>query len=161
MSETKTTKTIDINGIMKRIPHRYPFLMIEKIVDIIPAESCTGIKNVSVNEPFFQGHFPGHPIMPGVLIIEAMAQTAATLVVDSMDGVDAASHVVYFMSIENARFRRPVLPGDQLHIKVKKERRRGDVWKFKGEAFVDDTLVAEAVYTAMLVPDNDRTSYGG
>ncbi len=164
MTETTPPKnqenTIDITGIMKRIPHRYPFLMIEKVIDIVPAESCTGIKNVSVNEPFFQGHFPGHPIMPGVLIIEAMAQTAATLVVDSMDGVDAATHVVYFMSVENARFRKPVLPGDQLHIKVAKERRRGDVWKFKGEAFVDGTLVAEAVYTAMLVPDNDRTAHG-
>lgn len=156
MTEKKQVNTIDINGIMQRIPHRYPFLLIEKVIDIVPEESCTGIKNVSVNEPFFQGHFPGHPIMPGVLIIEAMAQTAATLVVDSMKGVDAQTHVVYFMSVEDARFRKPVLPGDQLHIKVKKERRRGDVWRFKGEAFVDDTLVAEATYTAMLVPDANR-----
>lgn len=151
-----TPRVIDVNGIMERIPHRYPFLLIDRVIDIVSGESCTGIKNVTVNEPFFQGHFPGHPIMPGVLIIEAMAQTAATLVVDSMDGVDAASHVVYFMTIESARFRKPVLPGDQLHIKVAKERRRGDVWRFKGEAFVDNTLVAEAVYTAMLVPDNDK-----
>lgn len=162
MTETaapkKTEKTIDVNGIMQRIPHRYPFLLIDKVIDIVPAESCTGVKNVTVNEPFFQGHFPGHPIMPGVLIIEAMAQTAATLVVDSMDGVDAASHVVYFMTIESARFRKPVLPGDQLQIKVKKERRRGDVWRFKGEAFVDETLVAEAVYTAMLVPDGNKAA---
>jgi len=149
---------IDVNGIMKRIPHRYPFLMIEKVVDIVRGESCTGIKNVSVNEPFFQGHFPGHPIMPGVLIVEAMAQTAATLVVDSIDGVDSSSHVVYFMSVEEARFRKPVLPGDQLHIKVKKERNRGTVWKFRGEAFVEDSLVAEAVFTAMLVPDEGRTA---
>lgn len=157
--ETKTASanSIDINGIMKRIPHRYPFLMIEKVIDIVPGESCTGIKNVSVNEPFFQGHFPGHPIMPGVLIIEAMAQTAATLVVDSIQGVDAGSHVVYFMSVEEARFRKPVLPGDQLHIKVKKERNRGTVWKFQGEACVDGGLVAEAVFTAMLVPDSNRT----
>jgi 3-hydroxyacyl-[acyl-carrier-protein] dehydratase len=161
MTENKTEGTvtsIDVNGIMKRIPHRYPFLMIDRVIDIVKGESCTGIKNVSVNEPFFQGHFPGHPIMPGVLIIEAMAQTAATLVVDSIEGVDAGSHVVYFMSVEEARFRKPVLPGDQLHIKVKKERNRGTVWKFKGEAFVDNAVVAEAVFTAMLVPDSERTA---
>lgn len=155
-NEEKMT-SIDVNGIMKRIPHRYPFLMIDRVIDIVHGESCTGIKNVSVNEPFFQGHFPGHPIMPGVLIVEAMAQTAATLVVDSISGVDSGTHVVYFMSVEEARFRKPVLPGDQLHIKVKKERNRGAVWKFRGEAYVDDGLVAEAVFTAMLVPDSDRT----
>lgn len=153
--------TIDINGIMKRIPHRYPFLMIDKVIDIVRGESCTGIKNVSVNEPFFQGHFPGHPIMPGVLIIEAMAQTAATLVVDSLEGIDSSSHVVYFMSVEEARFRKPVLPGDRLNINVKKERQRGQVWKFQGEAFVDETLVAEAVFTAMLVPDSNREAPHG
>jgi 3-hydroxyacyl-[acyl-carrier-protein] dehydratase len=155
--EEENTSTIDIMGIMKRIPHRYPFLMIEKVVDVVRGVSCTGIKNVSVNEPFFQGHFPGHPIMPGVLIIEAMAQTAATLVVDSIEGVDAGTHVVYFMSVEEARFRKPVLPGDRLYIKVKKERHRGHVWRFAGHAFVEDTLVAEAVFTAMLVPDSNRT----
>lgn len=153
---SEKSNSIDVLGIMKRIPHRYPFLMIEKVIDLVPGTSCTGIKNVSVNEPFFQGHFPGHPIMPGVLIVEAMAQTAATLVVDSIEGVDAGSHVVYFMSVENARFRKPVMPGDQLHIKVKKERQRGNVWKFTGHAFVDDLLVAEAIFTAMLVPDSDR-----
>lgn len=159
--EKKADNTIDIKGIMQRIPHRYPFLMIDRVIDVVPSESCTGIKNVSVNEPFFQGHFPGHPIMPGVLIVEAMAQTAATLVVDSMTGIDSSTHVVYFMSVEDARFRRPVLPGDQLHIKVKKEHRRGNVWKFKGEAFVDGVLVAEASYTAMLVPDTNRTEGHG
>ncbi len=153
--------TIDVNGIMKRIPHRYPFLMIEKVIDVVKGESCTGVKNVSVNEPFFQGHFPGHPIMPGVLIIEAMAQTAATLVVDSLEGVDSGTHVVYFMSVEDARFRKPVMPGDQLHIKVKKGRNRGHVWKFRGDAFVDDVLVAEASFTAMLVPDSDRGEENG
>lgn len=111
MTESKTTTALDVNEIMKRIPHRYPFLMIDKVIDIVKGESCTGVKNVSVNEPFFQGHFPGHPIMPGVLIVEAMAQSAATLVVDSMEGVDSDSHVVYFMSVEEARFRKPVLPG--------------------------------------------------
>src|SRR3984885_9107759 len=127
-------------------------LMIDRVIDVVPGESCTGIKNVSVNEPFFQGHFPNHPIMPGVLIIEAMAQTSATLVVDSLDDVTSNSHVVYFMTIENARFRKPVVPGDRMEIKVKKERQRGNVWKFRGEAYVDDVLCAEAVYTAMLVP---------
>lgn len=150
--------TIDTIGIMARIPHRYPMLLIDRVEEIVPAESCTGIKNVTANEPFFQGHFPGRPIMPGVLIIEAMAQTAATLVVDSLDGVGADSHIVYFMTIESARFRKPVLPGDQLRIKVKKERQRGQVWKFRGEAFVDGNLCAEAVYTAMLVPKNESSS---
>lgn len=155
MTTKQENKTIDITGIMERIPHRYPMLLIDRVVDIVKGESCTGIKNVSVNEPFFQGHFPGHPIMPGVLIVEAMAQTAATLVVDSLEGVGAKSHVVYFMTIDNARFRKPVLPGDQLHIKVAKERQRGHVWKFRGEAFVDDVLCAEATYTAMLVPEGE------
>jgi 3-hydroxyacyl-[acyl-carrier-protein] dehydratase len=144
---------IDIHGIMQRIPHRYPMLLIDRVIDVVKGESCTGIKNVSANEPFFQGHFPGHPIMPGVLIIEAMAQTSATLVVASLDGVDCESHVVYFMSVESGHFRKPVGPGDQLHIKVKKERQRGYVWKFRGEAYVGDDLCADAVYTAMLVPN--------
>ena len=154
---------IDIAGIMERIPHRYPMLMIDRVIDVVKAESCTGIKNITANEPFFQGHFPGHPIMPGVLIIEAMAQTSATLVVASLEGVTCDSHVVYFMSIESAHFRKPVVPGDQLHIKVKKERQRGHVWKFRGEAYVDDVLCAEAVYTAMLVPnaDNKTTATAG
>lgn len=150
--------TIDINGIMAKIPHRYPMLLIDRIIDVIIAESCTGVKNVSANEPYFQGHFPGHPIMPGVLIIEAMAQTSATLVVHSLEGVSCETHIVYFMSIESARFRKPVLPGDQLHIKVKKEKQRGDIWKFRGEAYVGDTLCAEALYTAMLVPKNEIKS---
>ncbi len=153
--KTATNRVIDVAGIMQKIPHRYPMLLIDRVVDITRGESCVGIKNVSVNEPFFQGHFPGHPIMPGVLIIEAMAQTAATLVVDSLGDVDASTHVVYFMTIENARFRKPVVPGDRLAIHVKKERQRGHVWKFRGEAFVEGVLCAEASYTAMLVPKTD------
>ena len=152
---------IDIAGIMARIPHRYPMLLIDRVVDIVGGESCTGIKNVSANEPCFQGHFPGYPIMPGVLIIEAMAQTSATLVVSSLDGVTSDTHVVYFMTIESARFRKPVVPGDQLHIKVKKDRQRGNVWKFRGEAYVDETLCAEAVYTAMLVAKDDVPADAG
>jgi 3-hydroxyacyl-[acyl-carrier-protein] dehydratase len=151
---------IDIKGIMERIPHRYPMLLIDRVIDVVPTESCTGIKNVSANEPCFQGHFPGHPIMPGVLIIEAMAQTSATLVVDSLKGVGSESHVVYFMTIEGARFRKPVVPGDQLHIKVKKERQRGNVWKFRGEAYVDNVLCAEASYTAMLLPNGEGVDAG-
>lgn len=152
--------TIDIAGIMQRIPHRYPMLLIDRVIDVVKGESCTGIKNVSVNEPFFQGHFPNHPIMPGVLIIEAMAQTSATLVVDSLGNVSSSSHVVYFMTIENARFRRPVVPGDTLHIKVVKERSRGNVWKFRGEAYVGDVLCAEANFSAMLVPNSEAAGEG-
>ena len=155
---TKTLTSLDIAGIMARIPHRYPMLLIDRVIDIVAGESCTGIKNVSANEPCFQGHFPGHPIMPGVLIIEAMAQTSATLVVASLDDVNCDTHIVYFMTVENARFRHPVVPGDTLHIKVSKERSRGAVWKFKGEAFVGDKLCAEATYTAMLVPRDEIKS---
>jgi 3-hydroxyacyl-[acyl-carrier-protein] dehydratase len=155
--KTTSDGTINIAGIMERIPHRYPMLMIDRVINVVKGESCTGIKNVTANEPYFQGHFPKHPIMPGVFIIEAMAQTAATLVVDSLDGIGSKTHVVYFMSIESAHFRKPVVPGDQLKIKVVKDRQRGNVWKFRGEAFVGDALCADAVYTAMLVP-NDADS---
>jgi 3-hydroxyacyl-[acyl-carrier-protein] dehydratase len=140
---------LDILQIMELLPHRYPFLLIDKLVDLVPGESAVGIKNVTFNEPFFQGHFPGRPIMPGVLIIEAMAQTAACVVVQGMPKSD--KRLVYFMSVENARFRKPVVPGDQLRIHVKKERNRGTVWRFAGEARVDGQLMAEATYTAMIV----------
>ena len=152
--------TININGIMALIPHRYPMLLIDRVVEMVGTESCTGIKNVTANEPCFQGHFPNNPIMPGVLIIEAMAQTSAVLVVSSMEGVSAETHIVYFMTIEAARFRKPVVPGDTLHIKVKKDRQRGNVWKFRGEAYVDDVLCAEAMYTAMLVSKEDAAAAG-
>jgi 3-hydroxyacyl-[acyl-carrier-protein] dehydratase len=142
--------TVDIKGILGAIPHRYPFLMIDRMVDVILGESATGIKNVSVNEPFFAGHFPNHPVMPGVLIIECMAQTSAVLVVTTL-GPDARGKVVYFMSIDSAKFRRPVVPGDQLHIEVTRKQRRGPVWKFQGIAKVDGTVVAEAVYSAMIM----------
>ena len=142
--------TLDIHRILRLIPHRYPFLLIDRIVDVVPATSATGIKNVTINEPHFQGHFPQRPVMPGVLIIEAMAQTAGALVMHSM-GQEAEGKLVYFMTIENARFRRPVVPGDQLLLHVVKERSRGNVWKFNGEAKVDGTLVAEATYSAMIV----------
>lgn len=144
--------TIDILRIMQMIPHRYPFLMIDRVVDLVPDRSAIGIKNVSINESYFQGHFPRQPVMPGVLVIECMAQTAAVLVVETLEGA-AAGKLVYFMSIEDCRFRKPVVPGDRLHIHVTKTRRRGSVWKFSGEARVDGTLMAEARFTAMIMDD--------
>jgi 3-hydroxyacyl-[acyl-carrier-protein] dehydratase len=145
----KTLSTFDIARIMEAIPHRYPFLLIDRVVEVVADQTAVGIKNVSINEPFFQGHFPGHPVMPGVLIIESMAQTAAVLVVETL-GPAAAGKLVYFMSVEGAKFRRPVLPGDQMRIQVTKERSRGPVWKFSGEAWVDGVVVAEASCTAMI-----------
>lgn len=140
----------DIKQIMELLPHRYPFLLVDKIVDIDGDTSATGIKNVTINEPFFQGHFPGNPVMPGVLIIEAMAQTAGVICI--LDGGEAAeASLVYFMSIDKARFRKPVVPGDQLHIHVKQIRKRGPVWKFQGQAKVDGKVVSEAEITAMIV----------
>ena len=149
-TENQSAITINLQRVLQMIPHRYPFLMIEKVIDVIPYASATGIKNVSINEPHFQGHFPQRPVMPGVLIVEAMAQTAGVLVVHSL-GPEAEGKLVYFMTIDNARFRRPVVPGDTLHIHVVKERNRANVWKFKGEAKVGDTLVAEATYSAMIL----------
>ena len=146
----ETIELVDIARIMHAIPHRYPFLMIDRVVDVVRNRSAVGIKNVSVNEHFFQGHFPGHPVMPGVLIIESMAQTAAVLVVETL-GPEAAGKVVYFMSVEGAKFRRPVVPGDQLRIHVTKQRNRGNVWKFHAVARVDGVSVAEATYAAMIM----------
>lgn len=140
---------IEIGEIMEMIPHRYPFLLIDRIRDVVAGERAVGIKNVTINEPFFEGHFPGHPIMPGVLIVEAMAQTSAVMVVETMG--KKQNRVVYFMTIDNARFRKPVLPGDQLELTVTKDRSRGNVWKFKGEAHVGGRLVAEAMFSAMIV----------
>lgn len=146
--------TADIKQIMDLLPHRYPFLLVDKIVDIDGDISGTGIKNVTMNEPFFQGHFPGNPVMPGVLIIEAMAQTAG--VICMLDGGDAAdARLVYFMSIDKARFRKPVVPGDTLHIHVQQMRKRGPVWKFQGRAEVDGQLVSEAEVTAMIVETDE------
>jgi 3-hydroxyacyl-[acyl-carrier-protein] dehydratase len=135
---------------MQAIPHRYPFLLIDRVVDLIRNVSAVGIKNVSINEAFFQGHFPNHPVMPGVLIIESMAQTAAVLVVETL-GAHARGRVVYFMSVEGAKFRRPVVPGDQVHVHVVKQRHRGNVWKFHAIARVDGASVAEATFAAMIM----------
>ncbi len=150
IAQGRSVGVVDIQQIMRDIPHRFPFLMLDRVVDLVPNQSAIGIKNVSVNEPFFAGHFPNHPVMPGVLIIESMAQTAAVLVVETL-GPEAAGKVVYFMSIEGAKFRRPVMPGDQLRIHVTKDRNRGNVWKFSGVARVDGISVAEATYAAMIM----------
>lgn len=136
--------------ILAMLPHRYPILLIDRLVEIEPGERAVALKNITINEPQFQGHFPGHPIMPGVLLIEAMAQAAAALVVATLGG-DAEGRLVYFMTIDNARFRKPVVPGDQVRITVTKERQRGPVWKFKGGCVVDDTLATEATFSAMIV----------
>ena len=144
--------SLDITQLMKMLPHRYPMLMVDRLEDIIIDRSAVGIKNVSVNEPCFQGHFPEKPIMPGVLIIESMAQTAAALVVYSLGGTSEGK-LVYFMSIETARFRKLVMPGDTLRVHVEKIHKRGNVWKFRGEAKVGGVLCAEAVYTAMIVDE--------
>lgn len=149
-AEPDSLETIDILGIMQAIPHRHPFLLIDRVVEVKRNQSAVGVKNVSVNESFFAGHFPGHPVMPGVLIIESMAQTAAVLVVETL-GPDARGKVVYFMSIEGAKFRRPVMPGDQMRVHVTKERNRGNVWKFNGVARVDGVAVAEATFAAMIM----------
>jgi 3-hydroxyacyl-[acyl-carrier-protein] dehydratase len=143
------TAEIDIQRIMQMIPHRYPFLMIDRVVDVINGESAIGIKNVSINESYFQGHFPQHPVMPGVLMIEAMAQTAAVLVVQTL-GPESEGKLVYFMSVDNARFRHPVFPGDQLQVKVVRKQNRGQVWKFEGHALVRDKVMAEAIFAAMI-----------
>jgi 3-hydroxyacyl-[acyl-carrier-protein] dehydratase len=152
-AETATPGTLeafDIAQIMRAIPHRYPMLLVDRMVDVIKNVSAVGIKNVTINENFFQGHFPEHPVMPGVLIIECMAQTAAVLVVETL-GPDSRGKLVYFMTVENAKFRKPVVPGDQMRVHVVKERQRGNIWKFRAEAKVDGKIVAEANYAAMIL----------
>ncbi len=148
-STVDVPREADIALIQRVIPHRYPFLLIDRVRDIVPATSAVGIKNVTVNEPHFQGHFPGVPIMPGVTIIEAMAQTSALLVGLTLDLVDK-DPLVYFMSIEEAKFRRMVTPGDVLELHVTVARHRREVWKFDGQAIVDGKLVAQATYSAMI-----------
>ena len=139
---------LDVEQIKKLLPHRAPMLLVEKLADIVPRESATGYKAVSVNEPFFQGHFPDRAVMPGVLLVEAMAQTAGALVVHSLK--EEAAPAVYFMTIEKARFRKPVVPGDLLRMPVRKLAQRGPVWKFEGQVFVGADLCAEAEFSAMI-----------
>lgn len=147
---TITEHTANLEEIKRLIPHRYPFLLIDKVENIKIGKSALGIKNVTVNEPYFQGHFPSKPIMPGVLIVEAMAQTAAILVSKTIKIVDH-DFLVYFMTISNAKFRKLVQPGDVLKLKVLVERNRGNTWKFSGNAFVEENLVTEANFTAMMI----------
>lgn len=137
---------IDIKEIFSVLPHRYPFLLVDMILEFEPNIRAVGIKNVTINEPFFQGHFPNNPVMPGVLIIEAMAQVAGIMAFKS----GAEGKNVYFMSIEKAKFRKPVLPGDQLRLEVQVIHKRGNVWKFSGNAFAGDQLKSEAEFTAMV-----------
>lgn len=144
---------LDINDIMKILPHRYPFLLVDKIVEMETGKSIVGIKNVSVNEPFFPGHFPGHPVMPGVLVIEAMAQVAAILAYSSDESV--RSKITYFVGIDNARFRKPVMPGDQLRFEIKATGCKRGIWIFDAKAFVDGKLVTEAELKATFADKNN------
>ena len=152
MSDSKgeTLETVDLLEIMKLLPHRYPFLLVDRIVQVDGDNSAIGIKNITANEPQFTGHFPSNPVMPGVLLIEGMAQTAGAICARS---ADVLSNLVYFMTIDNARFRKPVIPGDRVEYHVVKQKQRGNIWKFHCEAMVDGVKVAEADVGAMLVPD--------
>lgn len=153
MSEAQAGQSVqpfDVRRILEILPHRYPLLLVDRITELKIHESAVGLKNVTFNEPHFMGHFPGAPVMPGVLIIEALAQTAAVLAMTSL-GEKVQGKLVYFMAIENAKFRKPVVPGDALYLHVRKEKDRGVVWKVAAEARVDDVLVTEALLTAMIV----------
>jgi len=134
---------MDVNEISRLLPHRYPFLLVDRVVELDPGKKLVGFKNVTVNEQFFNGHFPGHPVMPGVLILEALAQAAALLAFKSAS-VDSSKFVVYLMGIDNARFRKPVVPGDRLTLTAEVVRQKSQVWKQKGVATVDGAVVAEA-----------------
>lgn len=158
-TDVPESHSVDLNEVMRMIPHRYPFLMIDRVEKIIHGTSAVGIKNVTINEPHFVGHFPQEAVMPGVLIVEAMAQTAGVLVVDTLDkaGEDL---LVYFMTIDNTRFRRKVVPGDRLELHVSITQSRASVFKFHGEARVDGAKVAEADYSAMIIDPKDQKRRG-
>jgi 3-hydroxyacyl-[acyl-carrier-protein] dehydratase len=149
-AQSDTVEDLDIQDILEMIPHRYPLLLVDKLINIVPGKSATGIKNVTMNEPQFQGHFPGRPIMPGVMIIESMAQTAGVLVIKTLGAESQGKHVL-FMSIDNAKFRRPVTPGDTMHVEVMIMQQRGPVWKFAGVVEVNGKKAAEADFSAMIV----------
>jgi 3-hydroxyacyl-[acyl-carrier-protein] dehydratase len=148
--EAQAPVSIDIAEILQRIPHRYPFLLVDRAEDYRPHQSIVGIKCVTINEPFFQGHFPGNPVMPGVLIVEALAQTGAVLMSKSLDA-DVKGKTIFFMSLDNCRFRYPVRPGDVIRMEVEVVRARADVFKFRGKALVGDKTAAEADFAAMVV----------
>jgi beta-hydroxyacyl-[acyl carrier protein] dehydratase FabZ len=148
-------ESLDILKLLELLPHRYPFLMVDRIIEIDGDNSAIGIKNVTFNEPHFMGHFPSRPVMPGVLIIEAMAQTAGAICIHSTGGVQPS--VVYFMTIDSAKFRKPVVPGDRMEIHVKKLKQRGSIWKFSCEAIVEGGKVAEAVISALMTANDKET----
>jgi 3-hydroxyacyl-[acyl-carrier-protein] dehydratase len=152
---TKTLQTVDIQRLLQSLPHRYPFLLVDRIIECDGDDSCIGIKNVTANEPQFMGHFPEMPVMPGVLLIEGMAQTAGALCVNS--GVIGRPKLVYFMTINNAKFRKPVVPGDRVEFHMKKINQRRNMWWYKGTAKVDGTIVCEAEVSAMLVADDGKS----
>jgi 3-hydroxyacyl-[acyl-carrier-protein] dehydratase len=151
-NKVKSVNYIDVEKIIKMIPHRYPMLLIDKVIDIVIDQSAVGIKNVTANENFFTGHFPSKMVMPGVLMIESMAQTCAVLVIETL-GKEAEGSLVYFMSVDGGKFRKPVVPGDQLKFHVNKIRNRSNVWKFKCKGYVEEELVAEATISAMIMAD--------
>jgi 3-hydroxyacyl-[acyl-carrier-protein] dehydratase len=151
MDDRPDLQTFDIGRIHQLLPHRYPFLMVDRIVNVDSDNSAIGIKNVTANEPYFLGHFPGNPIMPGVLLIEGMAQTAGAICIASRGG--ERPQVVYFMTIDNAKFRRPVLPGDTVEYHVRKIRNRSNIWKFSAEALVRGVKVAEATVSALIADE--------
>ena len=153
---------MDIGQIMKILPHRYPLLLVDKVLELVPQEKIVGLKNVTINEQFFQGHFPGHPVMPGVLILESMAQVAGILAFSGAGSTEEfeknmKDKVIYFMSVDKLKFRRPVVPGDQLRLEVVLTRHRGTIASFEGKAYVGEDLVAEAQMKAILV---DRETEG-
>jgi 3-hydroxyacyl-[acyl-carrier-protein] dehydratase len=150
---------VDVVEIMKKMPHRYPFLLVDRILELEPGKRAVGLKNVTMNEPFFQGHFPGFPIMPGVLIVEGLAQTAGALCVSNYD-TSYKPQLVYFMGIDRAKFRKPVLPGDLLHYHVKKIRARGKAWRFGGQAKVNGQIVAEAEISALILDPEEAAKKG-
>lgn len=149
-------ESADIMRLLRLLPHRYPFLLVDRIIDIDSDNSAVGIKNVSINEPHFQGHFPENPVMPGVLIVEAMAQTAGAICLLSTGG--NLPSLVYFLTIDNAKFRKPVVPGDRLELHVKKLKKRGNIWRFQCEATVDGARVAEAEISALMTPKADQAN---
>jgi 3-hydroxyacyl-[acyl-carrier-protein] dehydratase len=150
---------MDLQEIQKLLPHRYPFLLIDRVIEVTAGQKLTGFKNVTINEPFFNGHFPGHPVMPGVLVLEALAQACAILAYKS-EGVDPAQKVTYLMAIDGAKFRRPVRPGDRLQLDVEVVKHKGAIWKQKGVATVDGQKVAEAEFLATVVDKDSTTSAG-
>ncbi|MEL6316058.1 MAG: 3-hydroxyacyl-ACP dehydratase FabZ [Pseudomonadota bacterium] len=161
--EAETTaeyvEELPVDQVMRMLPHRYPFLLLDRVRQLRPAHSAVGLKNVTINEPFFPGHFPPKPIMPGVLIVEAMAQTAAVLVVHTLDLVDKGK-LVYFMTIDNTRFRKPVVPGDAVNLHVEVMKSRGPVWKFSGVARTDGEICAQSEFSAMIVDEKDVIAGG-